>query len=85
MYRFSVCVNVVSKGSPSLILMVLLISLGITTRPRSSMRRTIPVAFIYKSPLIQTLVWAYCLNFLVDLYLVLIILGLVIFGGDFVR
>lgn len=41
------CVNVVSNGSPSRIRMVLLISLGITTRPRSSIRRTIPVAFIY--------------------------------------
>ena len=30
--------------------MVLRISLGITTRPRSSIRRTIPVAFIYLSP-----------------------------------
>ena len=40
-------VNVVSKGSPSRIRRVLLISLGITIRPRSSTRRTIPVAFIY--------------------------------------
>ena len=32
----SVCVNVISSGSPSRILRVLLISLGITTRPRSS-------------------------------------------------
>ena len=44
-------VNVISDGSPSRIRIVLLISLGMTTRPRSSMRRTIPVAFIYiKSP-----------------------------------
>ena len=38
--------NVVCNGSPSRILSVRRISLGITTRPRSSMRRTIPVAFI---------------------------------------
>ena len=40
------CVNVVSSASPSRIRMVLLISLGITTRPRSSILLTIPVAFI---------------------------------------
>ncbi len=40
-------VNVISVGSPSRILIVLLISLGMTTRPRSSIRLTIPVAFIY--------------------------------------
>ena len=40
-------VNVISVGSPSRIRIVLLISLGMTTRPRSSMRLTIPVAFIY--------------------------------------
>ena len=39
-------VNVVCDGSPSRIRMVLRISLGMTTRPRSSMRRTMPVAFI---------------------------------------
>ena len=39
-------INVVSRGSPSRIRMVLLISLGITTLPRSSILRTIPVAFI---------------------------------------
>ena len=38
--------NVICDGSPSRIRRVLLISLGMTTRPRSSMRRTIPVAFI---------------------------------------
>ena len=44
-------VNVVSRGSPSRIRIVLLISFGITTLPRSSIRRTIPVAFIvYLSP-----------------------------------
>ena len=42
--------NVICDGSPSRIRMVRRISLGITTRPRSSMRRTIPVAFIYKFP-----------------------------------
>ena len=45
-YR-SFTVNVVSSGSPSRIRRVLLISLGITMRPRSSTLRTIPVAFIY--------------------------------------
>ena len=39
-------VNIISSGSPSRIRMVLRISLGMTTRPKSSMRRTIPVAFI---------------------------------------
>ena len=39
--------NVICDGSPSRILMVRRISFGITTRPRSSIRRTIPVAFIY--------------------------------------
>ena len=37
----------ISMGVPSLILNVRRISFGITTLPRSSMRRTIPVAFIY--------------------------------------
>ena len=41
-------VNDVSVGSPSRILIVRLISLGITTLPRSSILLTIPVAFIYK-------------------------------------
>ena len=40
----SIGVNVVSRGSPSLILRVLLISLGMTILPKSSTRRTIPVA-----------------------------------------
>ena len=44
-------VNVVCDGSPSRILSVLLISLGITIRPRSSTLLTMPVAFIYLSPL----------------------------------
>ncbi len=38
--------NVIRDGSPSRIRIVRRISLGITTRPRSSMRRTIPVAFM---------------------------------------
>ena len=38
--------NVVSDGSPSRIRMVRRISLGMTTLPRSSILRTIPVAFI---------------------------------------
>ena len=40
-------VNVIRDGSPSRIRMVRRISFGMTTLPRSSMRRTIPVAFIY--------------------------------------
>ena len=40
-------VNIISVGSPSRMRMVRRISLGMTTRPRSSMRRTIPVAFIF--------------------------------------
>ena len=47
--NFSVCVNVIIDGSPSRIRIVRRISFGMTTRPRSSMRRTIPVAFIYLS------------------------------------
>ena len=43
-----VCSNKVQSGSPSRILIVLLISFGITTRPRSSIRLTIPVAFIIR-------------------------------------
>lgn len=39
-------VSVISNGSPSLILRVLLISLGITTLPSSSILRTMPVAFM---------------------------------------
>ena len=42
--NLSIGVNVVSEGSPSLILRVLRISLGITTRPKSSTLLTIPVA-----------------------------------------
>ena len=48
--NLSIGVNVVCKGSPSRMRRVLLISLGITIRPRSSTRRTMPVAFIYLSP-----------------------------------
>ena len=48
-------VNVVSVGSPSRIRIVRRISFGITTRPRSSILRTIPVAFIiYNVPPIIT-------------------------------
>ena len=42
--------NVICDGSPSRIRIVRRISLGMTTRPRSSIRRTIPVAFILKTP-----------------------------------
>ena len=42
--------NVICNGSPSRIRMVRRISLGMTTRPRSSIRRTIPVAFMLYLP-----------------------------------
>ena len=45
--NFSNGVNVISGGSPSRIRRVRRISLGITTLPKSSIRLTIPVAFIY--------------------------------------
>ena len=49
-------VNVVSDGSPSRMRMVRRISFGMTTLPRSSMRLTIPVAFIYRAlPVINSL------------------------------
>ena len=51
--NLSKSVNVVCDGSPSLILIVLLISFGITTRPRSSILLTIPVAFIYKNSFVD--------------------------------
>ena len=41
-----VCVNVFSSGSPSRMRRVRRISFGMTILPRSSTRRTIPVAFI---------------------------------------
>ena len=40
------CVNVISEGSPILIRSVRRISFGMTTRPRSSILLTMPVAFI---------------------------------------
>ena len=43
---FSHRVNDVSNGSPSRMRRVLLISFGMTILPRSSTRRTMPVAFI---------------------------------------
>ena len=52
MQNLSNGVNVIREGAPSRIRMVLLISLGMTTRPRSSILRTIPVAFIYKNLLV---------------------------------
>ena len=44
-------VNDVCNGSPSRIRRVLRISFGMTILPRSSTRRTMPVAFIFFSPL----------------------------------
>ena len=55
MVNFSHRVNVVSEGSPSRIRRVLLMSFGMTTRRRSSMRLTIPVAFISESPCLLVL------------------------------
>lgn len=49
------CVKVICNGSPSRIRIVLLISLGMTTLPRSSILLTIPVAFIYRYPFITIL------------------------------
>lgn len=46
-------INELSSGSPSLMRIVRRISFGITTRPRSSILRTIPVAFIYLSPFVS--------------------------------
>ena len=45
--NLSIGVNVVREGSPSRMRIVLLISFGITTLPKSSILLTIPVAFIY--------------------------------------
>jgi len=52
--NWSVGVNVVCKGSPSRIFKVLRISLGITILPKSSPRRTMPVAFINLLSPLQT-------------------------------
>ncbi len=46
------CVNVISEGSPSRSRMVLRISFGITTLPKSSILLTIPVAFILVPPVL---------------------------------
>lgn len=51
--------NVVSDGSPSRIRRVRRISLGMTTLPRSSILRTIPVAFISESPLVTISRYSY--------------------------
>ena len=62
--NFSSSVNVVSSGSPSLIRIVLRISFGITTRPRSSILLTIPVAFIVsRTPLIGIVGTAGCRSY----------------------
>ena len=57
---FSHCVNDVNDGSPSRILKVLRISFGMTILPRSSTRRTMPVAFISIPLLVANSQW-YCL------------------------
>ena len=62
-WNCSTDVNVVREGSPSLILSVRLISLGITICPRSSTRLTIPVAFIvYLSPFTIHLTGGQCVQ-----------------------
>ena len=58
---FSHGVNVVCDGSPSRMRRVLLISFGMTILPKSSTRRTIPVAFIYIPLLAVNSQW-YCLQ-----------------------
>ena len=49
----------ISRGSLSLIRSVLLISFGITTRPKSSILLTIPVAFIKKFPPFYTMTFIF--------------------------
>ena len=53
MQNLSIGVNVVSKGSPSRMRRVRLISFGMTILPKSSTLLTMPVAFIYLSPFLQ--------------------------------
>ena len=59
--NLSLAVNDVNSGSPSRIRSVLRISLGMTILPRSSTRRTIPVAFIFIPLLVVNSQW-YCLQ-----------------------
>ena len=49
-------VKVINNGSPSRMRMVRRISFGMTTRPRSSIRRTIPVAFISIQPFLPVFI-----------------------------
>ena len=73
MYRYTKFVNwcqCCQQRVPSRIRIVLLISLGITTLPRSSIRRTIPVAFIYKNSLLYKFVLLVSVK-QGDLYLIL--------------
>ena len=49
--NLSIGVNVVYEGSPSRMRRVRLISLGMTILPKSSTLLTMPVAFLYFSPL----------------------------------
>ena len=71
--NLSIGVNVVYEGSPSRILIVRRISLGITTRPRSSILRTIPVAFIYKFSFVDLITLLLSVNKGV-LYLILVLI-----------
>ena len=57
------CVNVISEGSPILIRSVRRISFGMTIRPRSSIRLTIPVAFILLFSPISKLFAEYCCRY----------------------
>ena len=59
--NLSFTVNDVNSGSPSRMRRVLLISFGMTILPKSSTRRTMPVAFIVFPLLVQLFQW-YCLQ-----------------------
>ena len=59
--NLSLAANVVNSGSPSRILRVLRISFGMTILPKSSTRRTMPVAFIFLPLLVVISQW-YCLQ-----------------------
>lgn len=55
--------NVIYDGSPSRILIVRRISFGITILPKSSILRTIPVAFIYLPPRLFSVMQIYCQDY----------------------
>lgn len=57
-WNFSIGVNVINSGSPSRIRIVRRISFEMTTRPKSSILRTIPVAFISWNSFVSKLFYA---------------------------